>query len=214
MFVLIASKEASPNNDDDNKLEKFLLFKINILSSTKYKNLIMNCNFIKINPLMKIKIIPLLLMLFIVSCKNEPAKEKFSYERVQENEKKIERNEQTIVLNSNDLMLFDKSSLSAKAGKNIRLVLNHTGKIGKEFMGHNFVLLKKDVDVDDFAMLALDFKENEYIPKNNDFIVHTRMLGGGESDTINFTIDEPGSYTYVCTFPGHYQIMQGILTIE
>ena len=214
LFVLIASKEASPNNDDDNKLEKFLLFKINILSSTKYKNLIMNCNFIKINPLMKIKIIPLLLMLFIVSCKNEPAKEKFSYERVQENEKKIERNEQTIVLNSNDLMLFDKSSLSAKAGKNIRLVLNHTGKIGKEFMGHNFVLLKKDVDVDDFAMLALDFKENEYIPKNNDFIVHTRMLGGGESDTINFTIEEPGSYTYVCTFPGHYQIMQGILTIE
>ena len=214
LFVLIASKEASPNNDDDNKLEKFLLFKINILSSTKYKNLIMNCNFIKINPLMKIKIIPLLLMLFIVSCKNEPAKEKFSYERVQENEKKIERNEQTIVLNSNDLMLFDKTSLSAKAGKNIRLVLNHTGKIGKEFMGHNFVLLKKDVDVDDFAMLALDFKENEYIPKNNDFIVHTRMLGGGESDTINFTIEEPGSYTYVCTFPGHYQIMQGILTIE
>jgi azurin len=81
-------------------------------------------------------------------------------------------------------------------------------------MGHNFVLLKKDVDVDDFAMLALDFKENEYIPKNNDFIVHTRMLGGGESETINFTIEEPGIYTYVCTFPGHYQIMQGTLTIE
>ena len=74
LFVLIASKEASPNNDDDNKLEKFLLFKINILSSTKYKNLIMNCNFIKINPLMKIKIIPLLLMLFTVSCKNETKK--------------------------------------------------------------------------------------------------------------------------------------------
>ena len=148
-------------------------------------------------------------MLFLISCKNEPAKERFSYERVQENEKKIERNEQTIVLNSNDLMLFDKTSLSAKAGKNIRLVLNHTGKIGKEFMGHNFVLLKKDVDVDDFAMLALDFKENEYIPKNNDFIVHTRMLGGGESDTISFTINEPGEYKYVCTFPGHYQLMMG-----
>ena len=215
MFVLIASKEANPNNDDDNRLEKFLLFKINILSSTKYKNLIMNCNFIKINPLMKIKITLLLLMLFIISCKNEPAKEKFSYERVQENVEKIESTEQTIiVLNSNDLMLFDKTSLSAKAGKNIKLTLNHTGKIGKEFMGHNFVLLKKDVDVDDFAMLALDFKENEYIPENNDFIVHTKMLGGGESETINFTIEEPGIYTYVCTFPGHYQIMQGELTIE
>ena len=215
LFILIASKEAKPNNDDDNKLEKFLLFKITILSTIKYKNLIMNCNFIKINHLMKIKIIPLLLMLFIISCKNEPAKEKFSYERVQENVEKIESTEQTIIiLNSNDLMLFDKTSLLAKAGKNIRFTLNHTGKIGKEFMGHNFVLLKKDVDVDDFAMLALDFKENEYIPKNNDFIVHTRMLGGGESETINFIIEEPGTYKYVCTFPGHYQIMQGELTIE
>ena len=78
----------------------------------------MNCNFIKINRLMKIKIIPLILLLFLISCKNEPAKEKFSYERVQENEKSIENDEQTIiVLNSNDLMLFDKTSLSAKAGK-------------------------------------------------------------------------------------------------
>ena len=111
-------------------------------------------------------------------------------------------------------MIYDKKTIEVKFGKNIMLTLNHKGKIGKEFMGHNFVLLKKDVDVDDFAMLALDFKENEYIPKNNDFIVHTRMLGGGESDTINFTIEEPGNYTYVCTFPGHYQIMQGILTIE
>ena len=214
LFSLSTSNEAKPNNEDDIKPEKFLLFKTSILSITKYKNLIMNCNFMKINHLMKIKTIFLFLMLFLISCKNEPAKERFSYERVQEKETKIERNEQTIILNSNDLMLFDKTSLSAKAGKNIRLVLNHNGKIGKEFMGHNFVLLKKDVDVDDFAMLALDFKENEYIPKNNDFIVHTRMLGGGESDTINFTIEEPGSYTYVCTFPGHYQIMQGILTIE
>ena len=40
------------------------------------------------------------------------------------------------------------------------------------------------------------------------------MLGGGESETINFTIEELGIYTYVCTFPGHYQIMQGELTIE
>ena len=215
LFSLSTSNEAKPNSDDDNKPEKFLLFKTSILTITKYKNLIMNCNFMKINHLMKIKTVPLFLMLFLISCKNEPAKERFSYERIQENDKKIESNEQTtIVLNSNDLMLFDKTSLSAKAGKNIRLVLNHNGKIGKEFMGHNFVLLKKGVDVDDFAMLALNFKENEYIPENNDYIVHTKMLGGGESDIINFTIEEPGIYTFVCTFPGHYQIMQGILTIE
>ena len=30
---------------------------------------------------------------------------------------------------------------------------------------------------------------DRYIPENNDFIVHTKMLGGGESDTINFKIE-------------------------
>ena len=175
----------------------------------------MNCNFIKINHLMKTIIISFSLILFLISCKLETQKEKFTYDRVQTVEEKTESNGQiNIILNSNDLMLFDKTFLSGKAGKNIRLTLNHTGKIGKEFMGHNFVLLKKDVDVDDFAMLALDFKENEYVPKNNNFIVHTRMLGGGESETINFIIEEPGTYKYVCTFPGHYQIMQGELIIK
>ena len=35
------------------------------------------------------------------------------------------------------------------------------------------------------------------------------MLGGGESDTITFNPPEPGVYTFICTFPGHYMLMMG-----
>ena len=61
------------------------------------------------------------------------------------------------------------------------------------------------------AMLA---RENEYIPGGNETIAHTKMIGGGESDTITFTAPEKGSYTYICTFPGHYGLMKGVLIVS
>ena len=153
------------------------------------------------------------LILLVISCGNEPKKEKFSYERVKV-EEKTETNSNLLVLNSNDQMLFDKSVLKAKAGEEVNLLLNHTGQIGKEFMGHNFVLLKNGVDVDDFAQAAMLAKESEYIPAGDDTIAYTSMIGGGESDQISFTVDQPGTYVFLCTFPGHYQIMRGEFIVE
>lgn len=154
-----------------------------------------------------------LTLVLLVGCGNEPKKEKFTYKRTKTEIKPVV-NSTRLVLNSNDLMMFDKNLLKGQTGKEISLTLNHTGKIAKEFMGHNFVLLKKDVDVDDFAQKAMLAKENEYIPDGDDTIVYTKMLGGGESDSVSFTVEEKGTYIYICTFPGHYQIMRGEFIIE
>ena len=81
-------------------------------------------------------------------------------------------------------------------------------------MWHNFVHLKNDVDVDDFSQKWMIAKENEYITDGDDTIVYTKMLGGGESDSVSFTVEEKGTYIYICTFPGHYQIMRGEFIIE
>jgi len=162
---------------------------------------------------MKKLLVQFCFVLLLISCGNEPKKEKFSYERVKV-EEKTETNSNLLVLNSNDQMLFDKSVLKAKAGEEVNLLLNHTGQIGKEFMGHNFVLLKNGVDVDDFAQAAMLAKESEYIPAGDDTIAYTSMIGGGESDQISFTVDQPGTYVFLCTFPGHYQIMRGEFIVE
>ena len=69
-----------------------------------------------------------------------------------------------IILNSDDLMRFDKNMLLVQSGQKITLTLNHIGKMDKLIMGHNFVLLKKDVDVMAFADKAVLAKNNEYIP--------------------------------------------------
>ena len=119
-----------------------------------------------------------------------------------------------IILNSDDLMRFDKNMLLVQSGQKITLTLNHTGKMDKLIMGHNFVLLKKDVDVMAFAEKAVLAKNNEYIPEGDEVIVYTKLLGGGESDTITFDAPEKGYYTFLCTFPGHWGLMKGKLVVK
>ena len=126
----------------------------------------------------------MILFTLIISCgpKKEKKKEKFEYKRTQVEEKNddIDDNEDLIkiVLNSYDNMMYDKKTIEVKYGKNIMLTLNHKGKIGKEFMGHNFVLLKKGVNVDEFAKKATLAKSNDYIPNSDETIAFTKMLGG------------------------------------
>ena len=117
-------------------------------------------------------------------------------------------------LNSNDRMEYDKTVLHAYEGQEITLILNHTGNESVNIMGHNFVLLKDDVNIDRFAAAASNARSNDYIPERDEFIVHTKMLGGGESDTIVFQAPAKGFYDYICTYPGHYLMMRGQLAIH
>src|SRR5690606_11999004 len=45
-------------------------------------------------------------------------------------------------ITGNDVMKFDKTELRAKAGQKVTLTLHHSGKLAKEAMGHNIVILK------------------------------------------------------------------------
>tara|TARA_B100001093_G_scaffold97906_1_gene89919 strand:+ start:130 stop:639 length:510 start_codon:yes stop_codon:yes gene_type:complete len=159
-------------------------------------------------------------ILLLISCGNgekKEKKEKFKYERTKEVSEKIPINNPDdfkVILNSFDNMIYDKNKIEVNIGKNIVLTLNHKGKVSKEFMGHNFVLLKKGVNVDEYAKKAVLAKSNDYIPNSDEAIAYTKMLGGGESTTISFLAPEAGTYNYICTFPGHYMMMRGELIVN
>jgi len=159
-------------------------------------------------------------ILLIISCASDEKKgkkEKFKYERTKEVSEKIPINNPDdfrVILNSFDNMIYDKNKIEVNSGKNIILTLNHKGKVSKEFMGHNFVLLKKGVNVDEYAKKAVLAKSNDYIPNSDEAIAYTKMLGGGESTTISFLAPEAGIYTYICSFPGHYMMMRGELIVN
>tara|TARA_B100000941_G_scaffold137974_1_gene97765 strand:+ start:562 stop:1062 length:501 start_codon:yes stop_codon:yes gene_type:complete len=159
-----------------------------------------------------------LLVFIIISCGEnvDRKKNKFEYKKIEKKEVSSDKKSKSsvIILNSSDLMKFDQNELRVFEGQEITLTLNHTGKMSKEIMGHNFVLLKKKTDLDDFAQRAMLARENEYIPVGDETIAYTKMIGGGESDTITFTAPKKGSYTYICTFPGHYGLMKGVLIVS
>lgn len=121
-----------------------------------------------------------------------------------------------ITLGSNDMMQFDKKELKVKAGQKVKLTLKHTGKLAKTAMGHNFVLLAAGTDLAQFASKANLARDTEYIPASEKakILAYTKLIGGGESTVVEFTAPKKGTYPYICSFPGHYAIMQGKLIVE
>ena len=160
---------------------------------------------------MKIRVL-VILSLLVLSCNNtNSSKEKFTYERTKEEPVIVQNNmiSNNVTLNSNDQMKFDKKIIKVNSNQKVTVTLNHTGRFPAASMGHNFVLVKNDVDINEYALRAAGARNSEYIPEGENEIAYTKMLGGGESDTITFDAPEPGTYTFICSFPGHYQLMMG-----
>jgi azurin len=120
-----------------------------------------------------------------------------------------------IVIESNDQMRFNLSEITVKQGQTIVLTLKHVGKLPKAAMGHNWILLQPDTDLATFAMKAMKARDNEYVPvEAPEVVVNTILLGGGEETTIEFEAPAPGTYSFICSFPGHYALMQGTFIVE
>ncbi len=121
-----------------------------------------------------------------------------------------------VTITGNDQMKYDKDEIRVKAGQKVKLTLKHVGTMDKSVMGHNWVLLKPGTDMAEVGQAAVDAADSDYIPAafKDKIIAHTKMLGGGESDTIEFEAPAPGTYTFMCTFPGHYALMHGKFIVE
>jgi len=124
----------------------------------------------------------------------------------------------TIELVGSEKMKFDKEEIVAKAGETIRIVLKAEGTMPKAVMAHNFVLLKPGVDAVEFNKAAFNARETGFIPpdKKDDVIVATAVAGAGETVEVTFKVPaKPGSYNYICSFPGHFAMgMRGKLIVK
>jgi len=127
----------------------------------------------------------------------------------------VENDVNKIVITSDDYMKFNTSKITVKSGKLVKLTLKHIGKLDVQLMGHNFVLLKNNVDIIEFANKAAMASKNQYIPVESDeVIVYTDMIGGGQETTIEFLPPDVGVYNFICSFPGHYAMMKGKFIVE
>ncbi len=125
-----------------------------------------------------------------------------------------------VTIGSTDLMQYTVNAFEVDAGQQVELTLVHEGELPIDVMGHNMVILPTDGDYVAFSQQVVNSGgsvDNGYLPESMraETIAYTSLIGGGESDTISFTApSEPGDYPFVCTFPGHFGIMNGIMTVR
>jgi len=124
-----------------------------------------------------------------------------------------------VTITGNDTMQFDIKNFDVKAGSKVKITLKNIGQVPKIAMGHNLVVLKKGITAIAFGQKALGAGANatNALPASlmGDVIAATKLLGPAESDTVEFTAPkETGSYEYVCTFPGHFALMRGTMTVK
>lgn len=120
--------------------------------------------------------------------------------------------DQNLVISTLPGMRYDQSSLTVKAGSKVKLTFYNN-----DDMPHNIVFTTPGGadEVGKAAMsLGLKGQAMDYVPNSDKVLYHTRLIGPGASETIYFEApSKAGNYMYVCTFPGHYLTMRGVLRV-
>ena len=112
-------------------------------------------------------------------------------------------------------LMFDKTVIRVKAGEPIRLTFNNPDAVP-----HNWALVKpgtlKKVGQQCNQLIAdPQAATNHYVPQTDDVLVYVDVVEPNGKFTVYFNAPaKPGSYPYLCTFPGHWMIMNGQLIVE
>ena len=126
-----------------------------------------------------------------------------------------------VQIQADDKMRFDVTAFEVSHGQKVSITLKNVGTTPKFSMGHNLVVLDKQITEQNIQAKFLDpaaeQASHDYVaPGDKNVLAHTKLLGPGETDTIVFTAPQaPGNYLYVCSFPGHYtQGTKGFMTVK
>jgi azurin len=113
-----------------------------------------------------------------------------------------------IAITANDTLKFSQTEIDAQQGETLHVQLKNEGTVPKAVMGHNWILLKDGDDPSAYATAALSAKDDNYQPKAlaDQVLAAIPLLGPEETGDVTFTLPAtPGTYAYLCTFPGHFQ---------
>jgi azurin len=111
-------------------------------------------------------------------------------------------------------MTYSVKNFTVKPGQYVRITLTNPDE-----MQHNLVFVRpgsvEDVgDLVNVMAKASDAAERSYIPPSQDVLLWTNLVDPGQSVTLEFIAPmQAGEYPYMCTFPGHWKTMQGMMKV-
>lgn len=118
----------------------------------------------------------------------------------------------TLTVEVSDAMQFSTTALTAKTGTPVKLVLKSSAT--NAAMKHNLIVVQPGTDAEVNTAALAAGEAGGFIPQGNPNIVaNTPTAAPGQTVEVTFTAPAPGEYPYICTTPGHYPVMKGILTV-
>jgi len=124
----------------------------------------------------------------------------------------------TVTITGSDQMKYDTSTISAKPGETLHIVLKNAGAMPKIAMAHNVVILKPGTDGAAFTSAGMTSRETDFVAPamKASVLAATTLAGAGETVELTFKVPaKPATYPFVCTFPGHFAAgMQGTIVAK
>ena len=112
-------------------------------------------------------------------------------------------------------MQFDIREFSVPAGANVEIIFENI-----DAMQHNLVIgqmgsQEKIGLAADKMITAADGAQKNYIPNIPEVIAYTALVDpDGRAKLVFKAPTTKGNYPYLCTFPGHWRIMNGVMKVE
>lgn len=113
-------------------------------------------------------------------------------------------------------MMFTVTEFKVKAGAPVKLILENP-----DATPHNLVICKPGTAdaignaANEMAKLPDAFEKMDFLPKSPDVLYATAMVLENRAETLRIHAPkEKGRYPYICSFPGHYLVMRGVMVVE
>ncbi|WP_437231098.1 DUF6797 domain-containing protein [Planctomicrobium sp. SH661] len=123
-------------------------------------------------------------------------------------------NARKLTLRTAGNLQFDQREIVAKPGEVLELTFENA-----DVVPHNWALIKPGKleaigQLSNQLVSDPDAYPRQYIPESDDVLAYVDIVDPGKNSTIFFQLpQEPGRYPFVCTFPGHWSVMNGVLSV-
>lgn len=109
-----------------------------------------------------------------------------------------------------DELKFKQTEFTVQPGETVRLIFKNTAKV----MPHNVVVLNTSSPAVVNRVGTAAIMAKDYVPNDPAILAYTKVAQPGETVEVTFKAPTtPGRYRYVCTFPGHFSMMQGTMVV-
>ncbi len=163
------------------------------------------------------KITYLLLIAIFASCGSSNDNKQNNVEnQIQTEVAEVEKNweEFTIGAIGNTMaeMKYDVTNITVNEGSWVRIILVNEGV--DLAMLHNIVFVNYGTRKEVASEAITAGSAAKYVPNNSNVIAASELANPGETITLEFEAPKKGNYEFICTYPGHSEIMRGYFFVK